>query len=68
MNYANEEMLNVIYDKKAKAYKLGHKRTNKIVRVIKQYKFITLLIITGITFSTINFILIKSFFRLLGRL
>lgn len=68
MDYAKDEVFNVIYDRKAKVYKLETKKQNKIVQAMKQYKFITLLVVTGITFSTINFILITSFFRLLGRL
>lgn len=68
MNYANDEVFNVIYDRKERAYKLETKKQSKIVQAMKQYKFITLLVITAITFSIINFVLITSFFKLLGSL
>lgn len=68
MNYAKDEVFNIIYDRKEKAYKLEQKKQHKIVQAMKQYKFVTLLVITGITFCTINFVLITSFFRLLGKL
>ena len=68
MNYANDEVFNIIYDRKERAYKLETKKQNKIVQAMKQYKFITLLVITAITFSAINFVLITSFFKLLRSL
>ena len=68
MNYTNDEVFDVIYNRKEKTYRLEEKKQNKIVQVMKEYKFVTLLIITAITFCTINFILITSFFKLLGKL
>ncbi len=68
MNYANDELFNVTYDRKESAYRLKTKKQNKIVQAIKQYKFVTLLIFTAITFCAINFVLITSFFKLLGKL
>ena len=68
MNYANDEIFNIIYDRKEKSYRLQEKKHNKIVQAMKQYKFVTLLVITAISFSIINFVLITSFFRLLGKL
>ena len=68
MNYANDGIFNIIYDRKGKSYRLEEKKQNKIVQAMKQYKFVTLLVITAISFSIINFVLITSFFRLLGRL
>ena len=68
MNYANDEMFNVIYDRKERSYRLEQKKQNKIVQAMKQYKFVALLVVTAVTFCTINFILITSFFKLLGKI
>ena len=68
MNYTNDEVFNVIYDRKENAYRLKTKKQNKIVQAIKQYKFVTLLVFTSIIFCAINFVLITSFFKILGKL
>ena len=68
MNYTNDEVFDVVYNRKEKTYRLEEKKQNKIVQAMKEYKFVTLLIVTAITFCTINFILITSFFKLLGKL
>ena len=65
MEYAKDEVFSIKYN--SKKDKLEYKKTNKILNIIRKNRFITLLVIFGGLFSTINFILIYYFFNILNR-
>ncbi len=63
MEYSKDEIFVVRYNEEADKLKL--KRTNKFFKKIINNKFLTLLIILGAIFSSVNFVLIYKFTELL---
>lgn len=66
MEYAKDEVFSISYNKKKD--KLEYPFYRRILRMIVNNKFMTLLITMGIMFSIINFTLIYCFFDILNRI
>ena len=69
MEYADDEIFRIKYNTKLNRLQIKEERwTSKLYRIIKAHKLITTVIITFFVFSTINFIMINSFIKLLQNL
>ncbi len=66
MEYAKDEVFSIRY--KGKKDKLECPFHMRVLRKIKNNKFMTLLITMGVLFSIINFTLIYCFFDILNRI
>ena len=66
MEYAKDEIFSIRYNKKKD--KLEYSFFRRFLKRILSNKFMTLLIIMGVLFSTLNFTLIYCFFEVLSRI
>ena len=66
MEYAKDEIFQIQYNEKLNQLQVKQERwTSKIYKKIKTHKFIITIIMAFIMFSTINLIMINSFFKIL---
>ncbi len=66
MEYAKDEIFSIHYNERKD--KLEYSFFRRFLKRILNNKFMTLLIIMGVTFSIINFTLIYCFFEVLSRI
>ena len=66
MEYAKDEIFSIRYNKKKD--KLEYSFFKRLYNRILNNKFLSLLIIMGVIFSTINFTLIYWFFEILNKI
>ncbi len=66
MEYAKDEIFSISYNEKKD--KLEYSFFRRFVKRILNNKFMTLLIVMGVLFSTLNFTLIYCFFEVLSRI
>lgn len=66
MEYAKDEIFSIRYNEKKD--KLEYSFFRRFLKRILNNKFMTLLIVMGVLFSTLNFTLIYCFFEVLSRI
>ena len=66
MEYVRDEIFNIRYNEQLNKLELKKESwTSKLKSIIKNNKFITITLITFIMFSSLNFIMICNFIKLL---
>ena len=66
MEYVRDEIFNIRYNEQLNKLELKKESwTSKLKLIIKKHKFISITLITFIMFSSLNFIMICNFIKLL---
>ena len=69
MEYAKEEFLKINYSTQLKKLEIGQEGIiKKVIRKIKEHKFLSMSILTLIIFSVVNVFMIYSFIKLFQNL
>ena len=68
MEFTKDMMFHIKYEQDKDVLKLNKQEKNDFIRIIKRYKFVTCMVLTGVILIGVDAILINNFVNLLRQI